>query len=136
MVDIDIGYEGSLRCQATHGPSGDQLKTDAPVDNHGRGEAFSPTDLVAGALGTCMLTILGIMADRDGIDVTGAKASVQKEMSTDTPRRISRLVVVIDIPLPADHPDREKLERGAMACPVKQSLHPEIDLPVRFQWSG
>ncbi|NIP97177.1 MAG: OsmC family protein, partial [Akkermansiaceae bacterium] len=91
MVEIEINYEGQLRCGAEHGPSKDTLKTDAPVDNHGRGEAFSPTDLVATALGSCMLTIMGIVAQRDGIPLEGSRARVVKHMSTDTPRRIAKL---------------------------------------------
>jgi len=136
MVNIDVLYEGGLRCAATHGPSKNTLSTDAPVDNQGRGESFSPTDLVATALGTCMITILGIIAEREGIDLGDTKASVKKHMSADTPRRISKLELTLEIPLAADHPEREKLERGALACPVKQSLHPETELAIDFQWTA
>jgi uncharacterized OsmC-like protein len=136
MVTISIRYEGSLRCEAVHGPSGQTLFTDAPVDNHGKGESFSPTDLVATALGSCMATIMGIVADRHKLDLAGMKIEVTKEMSADAPRRIARLATMIDVPLPADHPDRELLERAALTCPVHQSLHPEIEKPLEFRWVG
>ncbi len=136
MVNISIRYEGALRCAATHGPSGQTLFTDAPVDNHGKGESFSPTDLVATALGTCMATIMGIVSERHTIDLAGMKIEVTKEMTKEAPRRIARLVTVIDVPLPADHPDRDLLERAALTCPVHQSLHPEIEKPLDFRWVG
>ena len=134
MVKVSVNYEGGLRCAATHGPSGKTVVTDAPVDNHGKGESFSPTDLMATALGSCMATIMGIVAERHGIDLTGMKIEVTKDMSTDAPRRIARLATVIDVPLPANHPDREVLERAALTCPVHQSLHPEIEKPLEFRW--
>jgi len=133
-VSITVVYEGNLRCGATHGPSGNQLVTDAPVDNHGRGESFSPTDLVATALATCMATVMGIKARQKGYDLTGLKVSVEKHMSEDSPRRIVRLPVTIEVPLAADHPDRALLEATALGCPVQHSLHPEIEKPVAFKW--
>ena len=136
MVKVATGYEGGLRCRATHGPSGTALVTDAPVDNHGKGESFSPTDLVATALGACMMTIMGIVADRHGIDLTGMTAETTKVMSATPPRRIASLVTRLTLPLPADHPQRDLLERAAHTCPVHQSLHPEIDKTVEFVWSG
>jgi len=136
MVSIQVQYEGDLRCRATHGPSGKELFTDAPVDNHGRGESFSPTDLVATALATCMATVIGIKAQQKGLDVTGMTVSVEKHMSADSPRRIVRLPIVITLPLPADHPDRRLLEATALACPVHQSLHPEIDKTVTWNWTA
>lgn len=136
MVKISLAYEGSLRCRATHGPSGQTLQTDAPVDNHGRGESFSPTDLVATALGSCMATLLGIIADRHHLDLRGMEIVVSKEMSTEAPRRIVRLATTIGIPLPPDHPQRKVLENAALTCPVHQSLHPEIEKPLDFQWIG
>ena len=136
MVTITTVYEGGLRCQATHGPSGSQLTTDAPVDNHGRGESFSPTDLVATAFGACMMTIMGIVADRHGIDLKGMTAETSKVMSATPPRRIASLITRLTVPLPADHPHREVLERAAHTCPVHQSLHPEIDTTVEFIWGG
>ncbi len=134
MVRIDIDYTGQLRCSAAHAPSGTQLFTDAPVDNHGRGESFSPTDLVATALGTCMLTIMGIFAERHGIDLRGTRVRVEKEMTSEPPRRIARLSCEIAVPLPAKHPHRAALERAALTCPVHASLHPDVKKPVRFIW--
>lgn len=136
MVRITSRYVGGLRCEATHEPSGATLTTDAPVDNHGKGETFSPTDLVATALGACMMTIMGIVADRHGIDLTGMTVETTKVMSATPPRRIASLVTRLTLPLPADHPQRELLERAAHTCPVHQSLHPEIDKTVEFIWSG
>jgi putative redox protein len=136
MVSIQVQYEGDLRCRATHGPSGKELFTDAPVDNHGRGESFSPTDLVATALATCMATVIGIKAQQKGLNVTGMTVRVEKHMSEDSPRRIVRLPIVITLPLPADHPDRRLLEATALACPVHQSLHPEIDKTVTWNWTA
>ena len=137
-VDIDLVYEGQLHCAATHGPSGATLATDAPVDNHGRGESFSPTDLVATALGACVMTIMGIVAERNQIDLTGTRIRVSKEMIQQPVRRIGRLPVIVTIP--ADKAvkvavaDRTKLETAARHCPVHQSLHPDIDSPIEFVW--
>jgi putative redox protein len=134
MVQIAIEYSGELRCTAVHGPSGTQLHTDPPVDNHGRGESFSPTDLVATALGTCMLSIMAIFAERHGISLLGTKLTVAKEMTAVPVRRIARLTTEIRVPLPADHAYREALERAALTCPVHQSLHPEVEKPITFIW--
>ena len=134
MVQINLTYDGGLRTSAVHGPSGAQLTTDAPVDNHGRGEAFSPTDLVAAALGSCMATVMGIVAARKGIILEGMKISVGKTMSATPPRRIAQLDVLIQMPLPADHPDRALLEATAHACPVHQSLHPEMVQAITFEY--
>ena len=136
MVHMEIAYLGGLRCEATHGPSGAVVHTDAPVDNHGKGEAFSPTDLAAMSLGVCMATVMGIAAERHAVDLKGMTVSVDKTMSSDTPRRIARIDVHFRIPLPADHAQRALLEATARACPVHHSLHPDIDRPVRFDWVG
>jgi putative redox protein len=136
MVRVTSTYEGGLRCRAVHGPSGGALVTDAPVDNHGRGESFSPTDLVATALGTCMMTIMGIAADRHGIDLAGMTAETTKEMSADPPRRIAGLRTRITVPLPPDHPQRSLLEQAALGCPVHRSLDTGIDATVEFVWRG
>jgi putative redox protein len=136
MVTLTSVYEGGLRCRATHGPSGTTLVTDAPVDNHGKGESFSPTDLVASALGACMMTILAIVAERHGVDVAGMKAETVKEMTQTPPRRISSLRTRLTIPLPADHPRRAALEEAARTCPVHKSLHPDIDASIEFVWTG
>ena len=136
MVKIDIRYEGGLRCEAKHGPSEQKLHTDAPVDNHGRGESFSPTDLVATALGACMATIMGIVGDRHQIDLRGMEIEVAKEMSADAPRRIAKLTTKIKVPLPADHPQRALLENAALTCPVHKSLSSEMEKPIEFDWIG
>ena len=136
MVEIHIDYEGQLHCRAVHGPSGVEVSTDAPVDNEGRGESFSPTDLVATAFGCCLLTITGITARRLGVEVAGATAQVKKIMSDDLPRRIAQLPVTVALPLPPDHPDRQEIESAALACPVHQSLRADIDRPVTFVWEG
>jgi uncharacterized OsmC-like protein len=136
MVTITATYDGGLRCSAQHGPSGTSLITDAPVDNHGKGESFSPTDLVATATATCMMTVMGIAAERHGVDLKGTTVTIGKEMSSDMPRRIVALRSVMTIPLPSDHPQRGLLENSAKACPVKQSLDPQIDSTVEFRWVG
>jgi uncharacterized OsmC-like protein len=136
MVSITSLYDGGLRCTATHGPSGVTLITDAPIDNHGKGESFSPTDLVATAVANCMMTVMGIAAERHGVDLKGTSVTIGKEMSADLPRRIVGLRSVMTIPLPKDHPQRALLEGAAKACPVKQSLDPRIDTTVEFRWVG
>jgi uncharacterized OsmC-like protein len=136
MVKIRTTYEGGLRCEATHGPSGTTLLTDAPVDNHGKGESFSPTDLMATALGACMMTIMGIVAERHAIDLVGMQVETIKEMTQAPPRRIAALRTRLTIPLPPDHPQRSLLEQAALTCPVHKSLHPEIDAAVEFVWTG
>ena len=134
FVQIEMTYDGQLRTTAKHGPSGNTLITDAPVDNHGRGESFSPTDLVATALGTCMATVMGILAERHAIDLRGMRVTVRKEMVQTPVRRIGRLTTDIHVPLPADHPHREMLERSVHSCPVHASLHPDVEKPVTFHW--
>lgn len=136
MVHSDITYHGGLRCEAVHGPSGTKILTDAPVDNHGKGEAFSPTDLMATSLGLCMATIMGIAAERHGVELKGMTVGVDKIMATDTPRRIARIVVAFRIPQPSDHPQRKLLEAAALACPVHHSLHPDVVKDVTFEWVG
>jgi len=134
MVSIQIEYQGDLHCKATHGPSGAELTTDAPKDNQGRGESFSPTDLVATALGTCLLTIMAIAARTLNIEFSGATATVEKEMTAEPPRRIQQLAVRIHVPHAPSPADREKLERAACACPVHKTLHPAIQIPIEFTW--
>lgn len=136
MVEISIQYLGDLRCEATHGPSGKTLVTDAPVDNEGKGESFSPTDLAATSLGTCMMTIMGIVARRHEIDLGKSTVKVRKIMTSEAPRRIARLEVVFQILLPSDHPKRALLESSAKACPVYLSLHPDIEKDLLFEWVG
>jgi putative redox protein len=134
MVEISITYEGTLRCKATHGPSGTAINTDAPKDNMGKGEAFSPTDLVATALATCMVTTMGISAQRHNINMAGATAKVQKEMVTAPTRRIGRLIVEITVPTKLSQDDEHRLRHAALACPVHKSLHPDVKIPVTFYW--
>jgi len=136
MVKVDIKYTGDLHCDATHGPSQSKIATDAPIDNKGKGEAFSPTDLVATALGACMSTIMGMKAEALGLDLRGMTVSVQKEMSKAAPRRIVGLPSEVHIPLPADCPQREVLEQAALNCPVHKSLPSEINRPTKFFWEG
>lgn len=135
MIEIRIDYEGQLRCAAVHGPSRNVLTTDAPVDNQGKGETFSPTDLVATALGTCMATVMGIAAARKKISLEGMKLKVGKVMSDDQPRRIARLEVEIDMPIAEDHPDKKLLQSTVLGCPVHHSIHPEIQVPIVWRWS-
>jgi putative redox protein len=134
MVKITGEYQGDLHCQATHGPSGRTLETDAPVDNQGRGEAFSPTDLMATALGACILTTMAIAARRLSVDLKGARFEVTKEMSTDVPRRIVRLATHVWLPVSHSVDRDDMLERAARTCPVHKSLHPSIDGLVVLHW--
>ena len=133
MVEIKLSYEGDLHCTAIHLPSGNTLVTDAPVDNNGRGQAFSPTDLVATALASCMATVIGIVAKRKEIAVEGMTVVARKFMSADQPRRINRLEFDLDMPLPS-HPDRKILESAARSCPVHHSIHPDIEVVMTWNW--
>ncbi len=135
MVPISLTYRGDLRCEAVHGPSKVALTTDAPVDNNGRGESFSPTDLVATALGACLTTVMGIVAKRDGVGLDGLSVSIEKHMTAQPPRRIARIVVAVSMPkgLAADY--RAKLERAAHTCPVALSLHPDVVQEIRFTYA-
>ncbi|MFT3789154.1 MAG: OsmC family protein [Tepidisphaeraceae bacterium] len=136
MVHIELAYQGGLRCSATHGPSNATLITDAPVDNHGQGRSFSPTDLVATALGACMMTVIGIVAERHQVDLSGSTVSVTKEMVQQPVRRIGRLGVTLRLPakIPADM--RTRLEQAARACPVHHSLHPDVACDLSFEWTA
>lgn len=133
MVNIDIVYEGSLRCRLKHEPSGMEISTDAPKDNMGKGEAFSPTDLVAAGVASCMMTTMGIYAARHNISMAGARARVTKEMASD-PRRIGRLTVNIQMPAAIEAAQREVLERAALTCPAHRSLKSEVEIPVKFEY--
>jgi putative redox protein len=134
MVEIDITYEGDLRCTAVHGPSGTTMRTDAPKDNMGKGESFSPTDLVAAGLGTCMMTIMGIAARKLGVDLTGTRVKVVKEMAAAPARRIARLTVEISVPRAVKPEQRRQLESAAHTCPVSKSLREDVEAPVTFHW--
>ena len=135
MVSIQMDYQGDLHCKAVHGPSNTELFTDAPKDNQGRGESFSPTDLVATALGTCILTTMAIMGRTLGLEIAGATATVEKEMTTSGPRRIGRLTTRIQMPPGFSEENKLKLERAAHTCPVHRSLHPEVEKPIEFTWA-
>ena len=133
MTVIDSRYQGQLRCHCSHGPSGTVLETDAPTDNQGKGERFSPTDLVATALSTCILTIMGIVAERHGWPLEGATARVEKTMTSEAPRRIAQLTVWITLPDGLEERQRAVLKRAAENCPVKLSLAGAI--PMQLHWS-
>ena len=132
MTNITCTYTGDLHCEAIHSGSGATLSTDAPLDNEGKGEAFSPTDLLATALATCMLTIMGITARSRGWSLEGASASVDKVMSTDGPRRIDTLRVTLQLPEQLDDDQRALLQRVAEQCPVKRSIVPLINAEIHW----
>lgn len=141
MATIHIDYLGKLRTECVHLQSGTHINTDAPTDNQGRGEAFSPTDLIANALGTCIITTIAIMARRDSIDLTGSELNVTKIMTSQPPRRIARIEVNLTLrtnqqgnPFLPDDETRARLEAIAHTCPVAISLHPDIEQAVSIQW--
>ncbi len=140
VVDIDITYEGELHSSAIHRPSGTELATDAPIDNQGRGESFSPTDLMATALGTCMATTMGIVAKRKGYVLERFAVHVKKAMTTTPPRRVATLSVELTIPPSTarllNGEARADLENAALTCPVKLSLHESVEVPVHFEWQA
>ena len=126
-------YKGDLRTEAIHIRSGNTIITDAPIDNKGKGETFSPTDLVATALASCMLTIMGIKADEMNINIEGASAEIEKIMGSG-PRRIAQLIIVINIPISTDQKTKNILEKTALTCPVDKSLSDSMIRDVRFIW--
>jgi uncharacterized OsmC-like protein len=132
MVKITGEYQGELHCTALHEPSGNTLTTDAPKDNQGRGGAFSPTDLVATAFATCVATTMAIAARKQGIELDGFRYEVTKEMSTDAPRRITRLTLDVWLPKASSRIAREVLERAAHGCPVHHSLAPQVEKRITF----
>ena len=132
MVRIDATYDGNLRCTATHGPSGKQLITDAPVDNMGKGESFSPTDLLATSMLTCIMTIVAIRADSKKVDVAGMTGSVEKTMASG-PRRVAKLEVVINLPSELNMEDRAWLITEGCNCPVCVSVSESMEVGVTFQ---
>jgi uncharacterized OsmC-like protein len=135
MVRITGEYQGELHCTVRHEPSGQTLPTDAPKDNLGRGESFSPTDLVATAFGSCIATTMAIVGKKNGFDLPPLRFETTKEMSTDTPRRIVRLATQIWMPIPENHPAAKLLVAAGMGCPVHQSLHPSVEKPITFHWA-
>ena len=132
MVRIEATYDGNLRCTATHGPSGKQLITDAPVDNKGKGESFSPTDLLATSMLTCIMTIVAIRADSKGIDVSSMSGSVEKTMAAN-PRRVAKLEVVVNLPSDMTIEDRSWLITEGCTCPVCVSVSETMEVDVTFQ---
>lgn len=134
MVSQSLVYEGGLRCVAKHGPSGVTLTTDAPTDNMGRGESFSPSDLLVTALAACKLTTMAIFAERHNVKIDGSKAYAEKHMTTSGARRIERIVVKIDFCAGIATDMREKLENAARACPVAKSLSGEVEQDVTFSY--
>lgn len=130
-VVIEGRYLGRKKVRLCHEPSGVELVTDAPRDNQGEGSSFSPTDLVAGALGACMMTIIGIVAEREGLDLSGMRMRVEKHMESN-PRRIGALEISLHLPARLSEEDRRRLEGVARACPVYHSLHPGIRMDARF----
>lgn len=135
MATIETVYLGDLRTQATHLRSGEQIITDAPVDNQGKGEAFSPTDLLAAALGSCMLTIMGIAAREQKVSIDGTACSITKIMGSD-PRRVAEVQITFNFPA-NNYTDKVKtiLERAAHTCPVSKSLHPDLKESLIFNWA-
>ncbi|HEA30527.1 MAG TPA: OsmC family peroxiredoxin [Leeuwenhoekiella sp.] len=129
-----VVYQGNLRTKCTHELSGSSFLTDAPLDNNGQGQAFSPTDTVATALGSCMLTIMGIKAAQMHLELTGSSAEVVKTMAAD-PRRISGIHVKLFLPEKTGEKDRKILQNAALACPVHKSLHPDMEKDIEFLWT-
>ena len=136
MTTIESKYWGELRTESTHVRSCQTLLTDAPVDNNGKGENFSPTDLLATALGTCMLTVMGIAAREHGMNIDGTTCSIVKIMATN-PRRVSEVQIELNFPREGIYSDKEKaiLERTALTCPVAKSVHPDLIQNVTFNFA-
>ena len=126
-------YVGDLRTTSVHLQSGTEILSDAPKDNHGKGEAFSPTDLVANSLATCMVSIMGIKSRDLKVDLTGSTVEVTKIMQAE-PRKIAKIIAVFDMSVAVDEKTRIILERSAMNCPVLLSLHPDIEKNITFNW--
>lgn len=135
MVDFTAKYISGLKCEAVHGPSNSQMITDAPADIGGTATTFSPTDLVATGLLTCIMTTMALVAERGGVKLDGMTGRIEKTMRKEPPRRIDSLKINLRIPLNPDHPMRDKLEATASACPVHLSLHPDITETISFEWS-
>ena len=136
MLQFTAEYLGGLKCRAVHGPSGSGMTTDAPTDVGGTGATFSPTDLVATGLLTCIMTTLAMVAERGGVKLDAMTGKVEKIMCTSPPRRIDSLNIQLKVPIPADHPIVEKLKHAAQVCPVHLSLHPEIVENITWEWAG
>ncbi|MEO9133071.1 MAG: OsmC family protein [Sphingomonas sp.] len=135
MTGTTVEYRGGLRCRAEHIESGVIVITDAPKDHHGLGSSFSPSDMLAVSLGSCILTIMGIAAQSMDIDIAGATATVEKEMAN-APRRIARIAVAVNVPHNPTPDQVRKLEAAAHACPVHTCLDPALDTPISFTWGN
>ena len=133
MITSKITYNGELRTTCEHIRSGDTFKTDAPVDNNGLGQAFSPTDTVATGLGSCMITVMGIKAQGLGIDLTDCSVEITKHMASN-PRRIAKIEAKLSLPSNVSDKHRKILENTANTCPVHYSLHPDIEKVITFSW--
>lgn len=131
MTTAHVIYQGDLRTQATHLQSDTVVYTDAPTDNHGKGEAFSPTDMLASSLASCMLTIMGIKAEAMGVDINGVHTEVTKMMAAN-PRRVSEVHIRMTLPAALDDRSRKLLQQAALSCPVAKSLHPDLLQHVEF----
>ena len=134
MAAVTVEYQGDLHCKATHELSGTVLTTDAPKDNHGKGESFSPTDLVATALGSCILSVMGIKARLLKVDLNGATAVVDKEMVNVPTRRIKKITVKVHVPYRPSAEHMKALEEAAYTCPVHKSMHPDVEMPIAITW--
>ena len=134
MVQMIVKHEGALRCKVIHEPTGTSFPTDAPLDNNGKGEVVSPTDLCAAAFGSCMATIIGMQMDKLGFDLTGTRVEVEKEMSKPKPRRIIKLSTEVWLPMKLDDKARHIVELATKGCPVHRSLNPEIEKTICFRW--
>ncbi len=134
MVEMTLVYEGGLHSRALHGPSGAAIETDAPVDNQGKGEAFSPTDLLAASLASCMLTTMAIVGEREGWPLGGARARIEKHMELEPRRRVGRIVVELSMPEGTPPEARERLEEAARGCPVAASIHPDTKVELEMEW--
>jgi uncharacterized OsmC-like protein len=133
MATSNITYVGDLRTVCIHLQSGTQILTDAPTDNHGKGEAFSPTDLVATALGSCMVSIMGIKSKDLDVDLKDSTVSITKIMQAE-PRKIAKIEVILNMSIETSEKNKTILERAAMTCPVFYSLHPDIKKEIVFNW--
>lgn len=133
MVRSLAVYQGQKHCELTHELSGSKIETDAPKDNQGKGERFSPTDLVGAALSSCVLTTMAMVAEKEGYSIGEATASVEKRM-TGAPRRIESLTLTIQLPSKLTSEQRKKMEDTAVHCPVHRSLHPDVKIPMTFQY--
>ena len=131
MNTFEIKYQGNLRTTATHLDSGSEISTDAPKDNHGLGEAFSPTDIVCSALASCILTIMAIAVEKNGININGTNAIVKKTMGNN-PRRISKIDIELTFPMDYDSKTKTILERAALNCPVHHTLSNEVEKNINF----